>query len=301
MLKQNLIINLIIAALFISCKNNSNISDVKGFQSIIFGGKEVTFPQMNDEKSWVGVNQERRENYGGKKFKIGKRIGEGDGGKIFEIQTNSKVDQNFVVKVFKGVSLCKAECNTEFNFHKTLNDNSIPTTGAAYAQVSRKFYDLNIHVLLKEKVDGQTLGSEFRSGRMKEGADLWLSFVKFKDLLRDGQYKMIKSSSPKFIVDIGELHLENVMYSESDKSFKIVDGDIIGQRDFEQIVNLGREKENRFNRYNQIGNVLARRIKQGLEIRSTYVEMLLNSGTYKKLGFKAPNDSCSMLSGVEGI
>ena len=76
-----------------SCKSE-NKSSVKGWESLVFGKKQVFFPDAGEEQHWTSdITAEEKQAYHSRKFTVGSKIGEGAYGKVYNI----KDDFNLVI------------------------------------------------------------------------------------------------------------------------------------------------------------------------------------------------------------
>ena len=285
--------------LFLASCLDSNTSKNKatGIGSLLFGKTFIYFPEKDAPKAWTNnISEQTRTQYAGKKFRIGKSIGEGSFGKVYELKKMGIVDSKFVVKLLKTQADCNVLCSQEFDFHQSLVENEIPTTGAIIGKYSDPDMG-NYTVIIKEKVKGTTLRKLYRDPDWNRG--LRTIFAEFKNRLRDGQLKLLKGPDPKFLVDIGEQHFGNIMMEERTGRFVVVDGDLLGFKKFRQYLDSVARSRNKD--FMEIGNLLTLRYQKKLKIVSEHIDTLMVFGTFRKLHLRKPKNSCSILDGLDYV
>lgn len=272
---------LLVAVAAPSCKPVTNTSKSLGIASILQGKKEVYFPSSQSTDQWtIDIPSELKATYENKKFLVGGRIGEGAFGKVYHIKdAEGKVDENFVVKIFR-YSYDHA-CEPELAFHNHLLENGVDTTGGAIGRVQRQKEEFSHRIVFKRKIKGKPMSDVMH--KIKKGKELYRPFIEFKQRLAQGMLNLSKRSDPLYLVDIGETHHNNIMYDANQKKFLVVDGGLIPMNRLRAYISDMWSEIPQGRSFLNFGKLILHQLDQKLTLTREQFEVTIEKGLFKSI------------------
>ena len=186
--------------------------------------------------------------------------------------------------------------------HNALFDHNIPTTGGAKG--SFKTPSQAAAIILKERVHGYTAGA-LLSKNMLGGEPFKSKFIAFKNQLAEGLLGLHNQEKPQYVLDIGEKHLNNIMFDGRKATFTIVDGDLVDESFFKsyitRILSSEIQQKDTLEDFLRLSDVLFARVDAGLRVNAKHFGIILENSTFRDafhFGSASVGGKCELLNGL---